>query len=181
MGGLVKGVRLGWCGRVVGYSEVTPGCEPQRTSADPSASPFLRSGSGRDDIAQFNHFRPIPIRSSRKPAAFATNTNAPRRSERRQDAASVVGASRAGAVSRTAGALLGYGFRSFLRGSFLFRDSLANHLHLDVRGDFAMQPDGHFVVAQRLDRLVERDLAAIDLEPAGCQLEIGRASCRERV
>src|SRR6185437_4972554 len=91
MGGLVKGVRLGWFGRVVGYSEVTPGCEPQRTSADPSAAPFLRSGSGRDDIAQFNHFRPIPIRRSRKPAAFATNTNAPRRSERRQDAASVVG------------------------------------------------------------------------------------------
>src|SRR6185437_4972555 len=73
MGGLVKGVRLGWFGRVVGYSEVTPGCEPQRTSADPSAAPFLRSGSGRDDIAQFNHFRPIPIRSSRKPAAFATH------------------------------------------------------------------------------------------------------------
>jgi hypothetical protein len=141
--------------RIVGYSEATTGCEPRRTSADPSVARSLHAGQSGWHLGAAIPGR-ILIRSLRKTVTFVRNTNAPRRSERRKDTTSVVGAwrRRRGQPHRRC-CLLGYGFRGVLRGSFFFRYGLANHLHLDVRGHFAMQPDSHFVIAQRLDRLVE--------------------------
>ena len=41
-------------------------------------------------------------------------------------------------------------------------------LHLDVRGDFAVQLDGHGEFADALERLSQLNLAAINLKALGC-------------
>ena len=52
-----------------------------------------------------------------------------------------------------------------LRGcSSLFVSHFRQNLHRHVRGDFAVQLDGHLEVAKRLQRLAQLDLAAIDLK-----------------
>ena len=67
--------------------------------------------------------------------------------------------------------------RGFLGGG------VAQHLDLDVGGDFAMQPYGYIEVAQRLERFLELDLAAIDLEALCGEFggDIGRGHGAEEV
>ena len=73
----------------------------------------------------------------------------------------------------TAEVLGGCGYRS---GYFGFR-LIALHRHLHVAGDLAVQLHGNVILANRLQRLIQRDLAAIDGEALRLKLH---ARCRPR-
>ena len=59
-------------------------------------------------------------------------------------------------------------FDGWLRGGRFF-DRVAQNFHLEPGAHLAVQLDGHVVVAQGLQRLVQLDLAAIDIKAPGPQ------------
>ncbi len=63
--------------------------------------------------------------------------------------------------------LLGCSFRGGWLGGRGFVANFVENLDLHVRGDFAVQLDGHTELAQAPERLVQLDLAAINLKALG--------------